>query len=85
VKENEWDDVANWLHNNFDYAVGITFLPLFEETYPLLPFECITKNDYENRISKTKPIDYKLLSEYESNEEHEIIDKDCSQGVCPIR
>ena len=39
VRENEWDDVANWLYNNFDYVVGITFLPLYEETYPLLPYE----------------------------------------------
>ena len=45
VREHEWDDVANWVYENFDKVVGITFLPLMEEIYPLLPFETTTKED----------------------------------------
>lgn len=85
VKDNEWDEVANWVYDNFDCVVGITFLPLFEETYPLLPFECTTKEDYEERMMSVRPIDYELLNFYDSNEENEIIDNDCSTGACPIR
>lgn len=85
VREQEWEEVANWLYDNFDYAVGVTFLPLFEETYPLLPFECTTKEDYEERIKKIKPINYALLAKYDSNEEQDIMDKDCESGVCPVR
>lgn len=85
VREHEWEEVAEWLYNNFEYTVGITFLPLMEETYPLLPYECTTKEDYEDRMKKVKPIDYELLAELDDSEEREIIDKECDTGVCPIR
>ena len=85
VREHEWEEVAEWLYNNFECAVGITFLPLMEETYPLLPYECTTKEDYEERIKKVKPINYALLAELDDSEEREIIDKECDTGVCPIR
>lgn len=52
VREHEWEDVAQWVYENFDSIVGITFLPLMEETYPLLPYESTTKEDYEERIKK---------------------------------
>lgn len=85
VREEEWDLVANWVYDNFDCVVGITFLPLFEETYPLLPFECTTKIDYDERMKLVKPIDYKLLQYFDSDEEIEILESDCSTGACPIR
>jgi adenosylcobalamin-dependent ribonucleoside-triphosphate reductase len=85
VRENEWKPVAQWIYDNFDYVVGITFLPLLEETYPLLPYECTTKEDYEKRMEHIKPIDYELLAELDDAEEREILDKECSTGACPIR
>lgn len=85
VRENEWDDVSNWLYDNFEYVVGITFLPLMEETYPLLPFEITTKEDYDERMKYIKPLDYELLSKLDDDQEHEIIDKECETGACPIR
>jgi adenosylcobalamin-dependent ribonucleoside-triphosphate reductase len=85
VREHEWEQVTNWVYENFDYVVGITFLPLMEETYPLLPYESTTKEDYEERIKRVKPIDYELLAELEEDEEQDIIDQECATGVCPIR
>ncbi len=85
VREHEWDEVAHWVYDNFDYVVGITFLPLMEETYPLLPYECTTKEDYERRLQQIKPIDYELLARLDDDDEHDIIDQECSTGACPIR
>lgn len=85
VRDHEWDAVAEWVYENFDTVVGITFLPLMEETYPLLPFECTTKEDYEERMKSVKPIDYELLASLEDAKEHEIVDKECATGACPIR
>jgi adenosylcobalamin-dependent ribonucleoside-triphosphate reductase len=85
VRDKEWDAVADWVYENFDKIVGITFLPLMEETYPLLPFETTTKEDYEKRMKSIKPIDLDLLAEFDDSEEREIIDKECATGVCPIR
>jgi ribonucleoside-diphosphate reductase alpha chain len=85
VRENEWEQVAMWVYDNFDSIVGITFLPLMEETYPLLPYECTTKEDYEERLSRIKPINYQRLAELDDAEDWEILDKDCESGACPIR
>lgn len=85
VRDDEWNDVAEWLYNNFECVVGITFLPLIDETYPLLPYEAITKKEYERRIKDIKPLDYDILKYYDDDEEHEILDKECAGGACPIR
>jgi len=85
VRDHEWDEVAQWVYDNFDDIVGITFLPLSEETYPLLPFERTTKEDYEERLQKIKPFDYELLAKLENDDIHDIIDKECETGACPIR
>jgi len=85
VRDNEWDAVAQWVYENFDFVVGITFLPLSEETYPLLPYERTTREDYEERIRNIKPFDYELLARLEDDNIHDIIDKECESGVCPIR
>lgn len=85
VRDHEWEAVTKWIYDNFDYVVGITLLPLMEETYPLLPFEATTKEDYEERLSKVKPFDYNLLAQLDDAEEWEIIDRECETGACPIR
>lgn len=85
VREHEWEEVARWLYDNFDDVVGITFLPLMEETYPLLPFECTTREDYEHRMERVKPIDYDRLALMDDAEEKELLDKECESGVCPVR
>lgn len=85
VREHEWEEISKWLYDNFEYVVGITFLPLMEETYPLLPYEITTKEDYEERMRQIKPINYELLAMYDDDEQHDIIDQECESGVCPIR
>lgn len=85
VRENEWDEVAEWLHQNFEYCVGVTFLPLYEETYPLLPFERTTEEDYERRLSSIKSINYDLLSQYDMGQTQDLIEGDCYNGLCPVR
>jgi ribonucleoside-diphosphate reductase alpha chain len=85
VREHEWEAVAGWIYENFDYVVGITFLPLMEETYPLLPYECTTREDYYKRMEQVRPINYELLARLDDAEEREILDQECSTGACPIR
>lgn len=85
VRDHEWEEVARWIYDNFDYMVGITFLPLMEETYPLLPYECTTREDYESRMDQIKPIDYELLAALDDTGESELLDAECNTGACPIR
>lgn len=85
VREHEWDLVEEWVYENWDSVVGISFLSLDDSYYPLLPFETITKEEYENRLSSMRPFDHNLLSKYEHGEEHEVDDSECTSGTCPIR
>ncbi len=85
VRDYEWDDVVEWMYTNFEYIVGITFIPLGDESYPLMPYESITKEEYEKRLKSIKPIDYQLLEKLEDDEEHDILEDDCEGGLCPVR
>lgn len=87
VRDNEWDAVAEWLYENFDDCVGITFLPLFEETYPLLPYQAISEEEYLERVKAVKGINLDILTKLEEQEyqEQEILESGCEGGICPIR
>ena len=76
VRDNEWEDVSRWVYDNFDYVVGITFLPIW--TYPLLPYES-TKGRLR-RIKNMKPIDYQVLARYD-NDEHDIMNLNVRLGL----
>lgn len=85
VREQEWEAVAEWIYQNFEALVGLTLLPLSEETYPLLPYEAITKEEYNQRVANIKPLDYELLEKLDDAQDWEIIDRECENGACPVR
>lgn len=87
VRENEWDDVEQWLWDNWDCVIGISFLPLDDSYYPLLPFEDCTEEEYNSRVAAMKPFNPELLQKYEHSESEEdlIEDADCSTGACAVR
>lgn len=85
VREEEWDDVIQWVYDNWDSVVGITFISLDDSFYSLLPYEAITKAEYEDRLSKMKPFDHTLLSKYETHLDYDVEDDTCTTGLCPIR
>jgi adenosylcobalamin-dependent ribonucleoside-triphosphate reductase len=86
VKNHEWEDVENWLYNNWDDVVGVSFLALDDNFYPLLPYEVITEEEYIKRVSTMKPFIPSLLAEYEKDEFNaKLLETGCETGVCPIR
>lgn len=86
VREHEWDGVEEWVYENWDDVVALSFLSLDDSFYQLLPYESITKEEYEERVSKMKPFIPTLLSKYEQTEQIlDIGDESCDTGVCPIR
>ena len=50
-----------------------------------MPYESITKEEYEKRLKSIKPIDYKLLERLEDEGDHDILEDDCEGGLCPVR
>lgn len=68
VKDHEWFDVGNWVYNNWDICVGVSFLPYDGGKYEQAPYEEITEEKY-NKLSKNFPkINYSKLSEYEQED-----------------
>ena len=86
VREDEWDAVEDWVWENWDDVVALSFLSYDDNFYELLPYEEITKEEYEKRKAAMRPFNPSLLSKYEFDEtELDIGDSECVNGVCPVR
>lgn len=84
---SEASDIVDWLYYNWDNYVAVSFLLRNDPTktaadlgYPYLPQEVVTKEQYNQYVSKLLEIDLDSANSFE-----ELSDSDCSGGVCPIR
>jgi len=69
VKEDEWMEVGAWVYKNFDEVSGISFLPHSEHTYKQAPYQEVSKEEYEELVSKMpKNIRWEDLSFYETED-----------------
>jgi len=88
VKRNEWREVIDWVYDNWDCIVGVTFLSIDDNYYPLMPYESITEDEYKAGY-KNITITPELISKYENVQVEELeigSDDECSSGgSCPIR
>jgi len=86
VQDHEWEEVEEWLWNNWDEVVAVSFVSLDNSFYAQMPYEEITKNEYEKRVKEMLPFIPSLITKYEKEEtEIDVGDESCSNGVCPIR
>jgi adenosylcobalamin-dependent ribonucleoside-triphosphate reductase len=86
VRDNEWDDVEQWVWDNWDDVVALSFLSYDDSFYDLLPYEAIDEQEYLRRKAAMRPFNPSLLSRYEHEEtELDIGAADCASGVCPVR
>ncbi|MEG1584255.1 MAG: ribonucleoside-triphosphate reductase, adenosylcobalamin-dependent, partial [Anaerovorax sp.] len=86
VRDDEWAQVEEWVWNNWEDTVALSFLSFEDNFYELLPFEEIEKEEYEKRTHKMKPFVPSLISKYEKEEvEYDIGNEGCENGVCPVR
>ena len=86
VRDNEWDTVEQWVWENWEDTVALSFLSFEDNFYELLPFEEITEEEYLKRTAAMSPFVPSLISKYEKEEvEYDIGDEGCESGVCPIR
>ncbi|MDY3919122.1 MAG: ribonucleoside-triphosphate reductase, adenosylcobalamin-dependent [Candidatus Limivivens sp.] len=86
VREQEWDEVEQWVWDNWDDIVALSFLSYDENFYDLLPYEAVSKEEYERRKAAMKPFNPSLISKYEHEETQlDIGASECANGVCPVR
>lgn len=86
VRDNEWAQVEEWVWNNWDAVVALSFLSYDDSFYDLMPYEEINKEEYERRRAAMRPFNPSLISKYEREEsELDIGSSDCANGICPVR
>lgn len=84
--DDEYFSIADWIWKNWDSIGGLSFFPKNDHVYETAPYESISKEQYEEAISKfPKTIDWEKLKEFEKEDtttsSQEVA---CSGGQCEI-
>ena len=84
--KDEIEGIVDWLMDNWDDYVGVSFLPRVDPTktaedlgYPYLPQEVVTREEYERYVGDLLSVDI------DTDSELELTAADCEGGVCPVR
>ena len=86
VREHEWEAVEEWVWNNWDETVALSFLSLDDNFYELLPYEAIDEAEYIKRKEEMQSFRPSLISKFEKEEtEFDIGSEGCESGACPVR
>ena len=86
VREQEWEEVEEWMWQNWEEVVAVSFMSLEDSFYQLMPYESITKEEYETRQAAMKPFIASLVNRYENpGFMPDPTDSSCENGICPIR
>ncbi len=86
VRPHEWEAVEEWVYENWDDTVALSFLPLEDSFYQLLPYEAIDEAEYEKRVAEMKPFRPSLITKYEKEEVAiDLGTEGCETGACPVR
>ena len=83
VRNDEWDEVKEWMWDNREYYNGISVLPFDNGVYTQAPFEEINEEQYNDMFAKLKQIDLTEVLEYNDNTnlQGEVA---CAGGSCEI-
>lgn len=86
VKENEWLQVASWVYDNFDNMTGVSFLPQSDHNYRQAPYQDITKEVYDDFVTKMPiEVDWALLEHYEKVDATTGTQTlSCTSGACEL-
>ena len=83
IREDEWEDVRNWMWKNRDFYNGLSVLPYDGGIYKQAPFEATDKKTFDSMFKELKEIDLTEIVETmdNTNLQGELA---CAGGVCEI-
>jgi ribonucleoside-diphosphate reductase alpha chain len=81
--KDEWQIVGEWMWENRDVYNGLSVLPYFGGSYKQAPFEDITKEQYEEKVSHLKSIDLRNVVEMDDTVDFGAIPA-CAGAACDI-
>ena len=84
---SEVPNIINWLLNNWDCYVGVSFIYRSDPTktaqdlgYLYLPQEVVDEQTYRNYVQDLKPVDLEGANSFD-----QILDDECLTGACPVK
>lgn len=83
IKENEWDEVADWMWEHKNEFTALSVLPHDGGTYTQAPFEEISEETYLKMISRMSKINTKLIREFDDSTELKS-EVACGAGACEV-
>jgi ribonucleoside-diphosphate reductase alpha chain len=83
IKESEWANVGEWMWTNRDVYNGLSVLPYWDHTYQQAPFEDITEEEYNKRISALHALDLTKVTELDDSVDFGQVAA-CAGGACEI-
>lgn len=86
VRDNEWDEVREWVWENFDKITGVSFLPYDDHVYEQAPYVPVSDKEFEDLQAKMpEHIDWSELSFFEATDEtNGSQELSCMSGACDI-
>jgi ribonucleoside-diphosphate reductase alpha chain len=82
-KFDEWEVVGEWMWENREVYNGLSVLPYFGGSYKQAPFEDITEEEYNSRISHLKSVDLRNVIELDDTVDFGQVSA-CSGNQCEI-
>jgi len=84
IKDNEWDEVGEWMWKNREFYNGLAVLPHNGGNYIQPPFEDCDEMTYNRLVKKLKEIDLTQITEVTDNTDlrGEVA---CAGGACEIK
>lgn len=83
VKNDEWEEVGQWMWNNKEYYNGLSVMPYDGGTYVQTPFEECTQEEFQRRMETLVDVDLTKVSEIDDNTAF-TQDTACAGGRCEI-
>ena len=83
ILEDGWKEVGEWMWNNRDVYNGLSVLNYDGGSYTQAPFQDITKEQYEEKISTLKSLDLSKVMELDDTVDFSAIQA-CGGGQCEV-
>ena len=78
-------ELMNWVWNHRNHIGGMSFLPASNANYAQMPYEEITKEEYEEKIAEFPDIDFSKIWLYESSDlTNAAQELACVSGSCEL-
>jgi len=87
IGDGEWEEMEQEVYDNFDNVIACAFLPKYTDAYPQMPYEEITKDQYDQIKASFPSLDTlpELVNSFEVGEFEDELEDECKGGACPIR